>query len=202
MHMHARTGVNEKALKAAGKAYHAVHIHPRSHASYYPGRSSSPPPLSLSPPLSRSLSLAHTRRDTLSHTLSHFLTHASSYLVGGGGRGVRKIERESNVETDAKSLSLIHFRRHAALHPTPFPVLPLPLPFLCPSVSLITNCHSLTRERAPPSLPPPPSVSVRAAHRCSSRCYSLQGMARSSAPRYAQEAPSGTHTPKRSPPKP
>ena len=31
------TGVGEKGLRAAGRAYHAVHIHPRSHAGYYPG---------------------------------------------------------------------------------------------------------------------------------------------------------------------
>lgn len=31
------TGVSEKALRAAGREYHAVHVHPRSHAGYYPG---------------------------------------------------------------------------------------------------------------------------------------------------------------------
>jgi NADPH-dependent 2,4-dienoyl-CoA reductase/sulfur reductase-like enzyme len=31
------TGIGEKGLKAAGRPYHAVHVHPRSHASYYPG---------------------------------------------------------------------------------------------------------------------------------------------------------------------
>ena len=30
-------GAGEKALRAAGRAYHAVHVHPRSHAGYYPG---------------------------------------------------------------------------------------------------------------------------------------------------------------------
>lgn len=33
----ARTGANERALKAAGIAYKMVQIHPMSHASYYPG---------------------------------------------------------------------------------------------------------------------------------------------------------------------
>jgi NADPH-dependent 2,4-dienoyl-CoA reductase/sulfur reductase-like enzyme len=31
------TGAAEKTLKAAGVPYHAVHVHPRSHAGYYPG---------------------------------------------------------------------------------------------------------------------------------------------------------------------
>jgi len=31
------TGVNEKTLVAAGVKYQALHLHPRSHASYYPG---------------------------------------------------------------------------------------------------------------------------------------------------------------------
>ncbi|WP_214738016.1 CoA-disulfide reductase [Exiguobacterium sp. s162] len=33
----ASTGWNEKRLKAAGKTYEAVHVHPGSHAGYYPG---------------------------------------------------------------------------------------------------------------------------------------------------------------------
>ncbi|QUE86406.1 CoA-disulfide reductase [Exiguobacterium alkaliphilum] len=33
----ASTGWNEKRLKAAGKAFEAVHVHPGSHAGYYPG---------------------------------------------------------------------------------------------------------------------------------------------------------------------
>ncbi len=33
----ARTGVNERGLKAAGLEYKMVHLHPMSHASYYPG---------------------------------------------------------------------------------------------------------------------------------------------------------------------
>jgi rhodanese-related sulfurtransferase len=32
----AATGWNEKRLKAAGRAYRAIHTHPASHASYYP----------------------------------------------------------------------------------------------------------------------------------------------------------------------
>jgi NADPH-dependent 2,4-dienoyl-CoA reductase/sulfur reductase-like enzyme/rhodanese-related sulfurtransferase len=31
------TGANEKSLRQAGIAYHAVHLHPASHAGYYPG---------------------------------------------------------------------------------------------------------------------------------------------------------------------
>ncbi len=31
------TGTNEKCLRKAGIAYHAVHLHPGSHAGYYPG---------------------------------------------------------------------------------------------------------------------------------------------------------------------
>lgn len=31
------TGMNEKRLKAAGRAYQAIHTHPGSHAGYYPG---------------------------------------------------------------------------------------------------------------------------------------------------------------------
>lgn len=31
------TGVNEKRLRAAGRAYQAIHTHPGSHAGYYPG---------------------------------------------------------------------------------------------------------------------------------------------------------------------
>jgi len=31
------TGINEKGLRAAGVKYQALHLHPRSHASYYPG---------------------------------------------------------------------------------------------------------------------------------------------------------------------
>ncbi len=31
------TGLNEKALRAAGIAYQALHLHPSSHASYFPG---------------------------------------------------------------------------------------------------------------------------------------------------------------------
>jgi NADPH-dependent 2,4-dienoyl-CoA reductase/sulfur reductase-like enzyme/rhodanese-related sulfurtransferase len=33
----ATTGPGEKALRAAGIAHHAVHLHPNSHAGYYPG---------------------------------------------------------------------------------------------------------------------------------------------------------------------
>jgi rhodanese-related sulfurtransferase len=33
----ATTGPGEKALRAAGIAYHAVHLHPNNHAGYYPG---------------------------------------------------------------------------------------------------------------------------------------------------------------------
>lgn len=33
----ASTGMNERELQRRGIAYHAVHIHPSSHASYYPG---------------------------------------------------------------------------------------------------------------------------------------------------------------------
>ncbi len=33
----ARTGANERSLKAAGLDYRMVHLHPMSHASYYPG---------------------------------------------------------------------------------------------------------------------------------------------------------------------
>ncbi len=33
----AATGWNEKRLKAAGRAYRAIHTHPASHAGYYPG---------------------------------------------------------------------------------------------------------------------------------------------------------------------
>jgi NADPH-dependent 2,4-dienoyl-CoA reductase/sulfur reductase-like enzyme/peroxiredoxin family protein/TusA-related sulfurtransferase/rhodanese-related sulfurtransferase len=33
----ASTGINEKQLKQLGLPYHAIHIHPTSHASYYPG---------------------------------------------------------------------------------------------------------------------------------------------------------------------
>ena len=33
------TGPGEKALRAAGVAYHAVHLHPDNHAGYYPGAS-------------------------------------------------------------------------------------------------------------------------------------------------------------------
>ncbi|HLO13101.1 MAG TPA: FAD-dependent oxidoreductase, partial [Pseudoneobacillus sp.] len=33
----AATGINEKQLKQLGKKYQAVHIHPSSHAGYYPG---------------------------------------------------------------------------------------------------------------------------------------------------------------------
>ncbi|RME89861.1 MAG: CoA-disulfide reductase [Verrucomicrobia bacterium] len=39
----AGTGANEKMLQAAGMAYEAVHLHPPSHAGYYPGAT----PLSL-----------------------------------------------------------------------------------------------------------------------------------------------------------
>ncbi|MET9843865.1 FAD-dependent oxidoreductase [Streptomyces ossamyceticus] len=35
----AATGWNEKRLRAAGRPYQAVHLHPGSHASYYPGAS-------------------------------------------------------------------------------------------------------------------------------------------------------------------
>jgi rhodanese-related sulfurtransferase len=35
----ASTGFNERALKAAGVPYHVVHVHPNSHAGYYPGAS-------------------------------------------------------------------------------------------------------------------------------------------------------------------
>lgn len=31
------TGANEKALRATGISYHALHLHPSSHAGYYPG---------------------------------------------------------------------------------------------------------------------------------------------------------------------
>ncbi len=31
------TGINERALKAKGTPYHAIHLHPNSHAGYYPG---------------------------------------------------------------------------------------------------------------------------------------------------------------------
>ncbi len=31
------TGVNEKRLRASGRAHHAIHTHPGSHAGYYPG---------------------------------------------------------------------------------------------------------------------------------------------------------------------
>ncbi len=31
------TGANEKCLQKAGRAYHALHLHPNSHAGYYPG---------------------------------------------------------------------------------------------------------------------------------------------------------------------
>ncbi len=33
----AATGWNEKRLRAAGRAYRAIHTHPASHATYYPG---------------------------------------------------------------------------------------------------------------------------------------------------------------------
>ena len=33
----ATTGWNEKRLRAAGRRYRAIHSHPMSHASYYPG---------------------------------------------------------------------------------------------------------------------------------------------------------------------
>lgn len=33
----ASVGINEKALKRLGKKYKAIHLHPTSHASYYPG---------------------------------------------------------------------------------------------------------------------------------------------------------------------
>ncbi len=33
----ATTGLSEKALRAAGIAHHAVHLHPNHHAGYYPG---------------------------------------------------------------------------------------------------------------------------------------------------------------------
>jgi len=33
----ASTGINEKQLKQLGLPYHGIHIHPTSHASYYPG---------------------------------------------------------------------------------------------------------------------------------------------------------------------
>ncbi len=33
----ATTGWNEKRLRAAGRPYHAIHTHPSSHATYYPG---------------------------------------------------------------------------------------------------------------------------------------------------------------------
>ncbi|MFN8073974.1 MAG: FAD-dependent oxidoreductase [Kineosporiaceae bacterium] len=33
----ASTGLSEKALRAAGIAHHAVHLHPHQHAGYYPG---------------------------------------------------------------------------------------------------------------------------------------------------------------------
>lgn len=33
----AATGWNEKRLRAAGREYHAIHTHPASHATYYPG---------------------------------------------------------------------------------------------------------------------------------------------------------------------
>jgi len=33
----ATTGTGEKALRAAGIPHHAVHLHPDSHAGYYPG---------------------------------------------------------------------------------------------------------------------------------------------------------------------
>jgi NADPH-dependent 2,4-dienoyl-CoA reductase/sulfur reductase-like enzyme/peroxiredoxin family protein/rhodanese-related sulfurtransferase/TusA-related sulfurtransferase len=36
----AATGSNEKTLKRLGLPYHAIHIHPNSHAGYYPGASS------------------------------------------------------------------------------------------------------------------------------------------------------------------
>ncbi len=36
----ATTGRSEKALRAAGIAYHAVHLHPGQHAGYYPGATS------------------------------------------------------------------------------------------------------------------------------------------------------------------
>ena len=35
----AATGWNEKRLRAAGRAYRAIHTHPASHATYYPGAS-------------------------------------------------------------------------------------------------------------------------------------------------------------------
>ena len=37
--MAATTGWNEKRLRKAGRAYRAIHIHPGSHAGYYPGSS-------------------------------------------------------------------------------------------------------------------------------------------------------------------
>ena len=35
----ASTGFNERALQASGVKYHVVHVHPNSHAGYYPGAS-------------------------------------------------------------------------------------------------------------------------------------------------------------------
>ena len=38
----AATGINEKRLKQVSAPYQAIHIHPSSHAGYYPGRIPSP----------------------------------------------------------------------------------------------------------------------------------------------------------------
>ncbi len=35
----AATGLNERALQQIGKPYHVIHLHPASHATYYPGAS-------------------------------------------------------------------------------------------------------------------------------------------------------------------
>lgn len=42
-------GWNEKRLKAAGRAYHAIHTHPGSHAGYYPGAQTMALKLLISP---------------------------------------------------------------------------------------------------------------------------------------------------------